>query len=93
MSSPTPIITPPPVRPKSAPDAAPRWNFHGIAKRLSTALTLVATSAQAAGLYFIAAPVEWKSNFPPVAGFVLLGAGILATALVPIATSFQQKPQ
>lgn len=67
-----------------------RWNWRLWWKRVSTILTIVAAGAQAAGVFFIAAPPEWKDGFPAVFGFVLLGIGMGATALVPVATSFKQ---
>ncbi len=70
-----------------------RFDWSGWTRRLSTLLSVISTSSQAAGLYFIAAPPEWKDGFPAVFGFALLGAGMLATALVPVATSFLQSPK
>ena len=65
-----------------------RWNWRLWWKRASTIVSAIATGAQLAGAYFIAAPPEWKGAFPAVFGFVLMGVGLAATALVPIATSF-----
>lgn len=67
------------------------WNWAHVGRRISTVLSVVAAGAQAAGVFFIAAPPEWKDGFPAVFGFVLLGVGMAATALVPVATSFKQK--
>jgi hypothetical protein len=67
-----------------------RFDWSGWIKRLSTVLTGLSAGFQAAGLYFIAAPPEWKDAFPAVFGFALLGMGIATNLLIPIATSFRQ---
>lgn len=67
-----------------------RWNWRLWHRRASTVVSAVAAGAQLAGVYFIAAPPEWKDGFPAAAGFVMLGVGLAATALVPLATSFNQ---
>ena len=70
-----------------------RFDWNGWLKRLSTLLTGLSAGFQAAGLYFIAAPPEWKDGFPAVFGFAMLGAGIATNLLIPIATSFRQNPK
>lgn len=67
-----------------------RWNWRLWWRRASTVLAAIATGAQAAGVFFIAAPPEWKGSFPATFGFVMLGAGMVASALIPLATSFNQ---
>lgn len=92
MSSPTPIITPPPTRPASAdePDGAPitvqpvkvawwkRWSTH-----LATvnAMTLVTT--------FALLPERIQEAFPQWS-LIALGGAVLASVLIPAATSIKQ---
>lgn len=68
-----------------------RFDWDGWWRRISTALTALSAGFQAAGLWFIAAPPEWKSGFPAVFGFALLGAGLVTNLAIPVATSFRQK--
>lgn len=82
MSSPTPIITPPPLKPKSV---AQRFDFDGVTKRLSTWLSGTSATALVA---FAALPERVQDTFPE---WALLALGFVTVVLVPVATSFRQK--
>ena len=84
MSSPTPIITPPPTRPKKV---SARFDFEGVTKRVSTWLSGVSATSLIA---YAALPDEIKSTFPE---WFLWGLGVVTVILVPVATSFRQKSQ
>lgn len=84
MSSPTPIITPPPVKPK-------RLDFSGVTGRLSTWLAIVSASATAGLGAYALMPTRAQDAFPEWALLTLGGLAVLSAVLVPVATSFRQK--
>lgn len=83
MSSPTPIITPP---------KKPKFNFENVTKRASTWLAMLSTSTGAASAAFIVLPGAWQDTFPEWAGRTLAFVAVAAAGLIPVATSFKQKP-
>lgn len=82
MSSPTPIITPPPKKPK--------FSFENVTKRASTWLAMLSTSTGAASAAFIVLPGAWQATFPEWAGQALAVAAVVSAGLVPFATSYKQ---
>ena len=95
MSTSGPIIlTPPPPPPPpqrilgifTATKDARYWR-----RKWSTWLAAAAIALDGAAAYFIAAPDEWRAALPASAGMVLLAAGMVLKALIPLATSIQQK--
>lgn len=60
-------------------------------RKWSTWLALFGLAFDAAAATFIAAPDEWKTDFPSWLGLALLGIGMTLKALIPIATSIQQE--
>ena len=78
----TPIITPPPTKPKSV---AARFDFDGVTKRVSTWLSGVSATSLIA---YAALPEQVKSTFPE---WLLWSLGVVSVVLVPVATSFRQK--
>lgn len=68
-----------------------RFDWSNLLKRISTWLAGASLALNAAALYFVAAPPEWKAGFPAWAGFAMLAAGMACAAAVPVATSFKQK--
>lgn len=83
MSSPTPIITPPPKKPK--------FSFENVTKRISTWLATVSASAAAGLAAYAVMPARAQDAFPE---WTLTALGICAVGsalLVPLATSFKQK--
>ncbi len=67
-----------------------RFDWEGVHKRFSTLLAAIAAGSTAAGAAFVIGPAEWRAAFPAEAGQWLLGAGVAAALLTPIATSFKQ---
>ena len=70
-----------------------RFDWSGWQRRLSTWLALLSTSTGAAAAAFIALPGSWQAGFPEWAGQALAIASVASAALVPVATSFLQKPK
>lgn len=66
------------------------WSF--VWKRASTWLGVLTTMQGGAAAAFIAAPDEWRSAFPDWLGVALLGGSMVTGALVPLATSYKQRP-
>lgn len=60
-------------------------------RKWSTWLAGAAIALDAAAAYFVAAPVEWRTAFPPGTGLTLLLIGMGIKGLIPLATSIQQK--
>jgi hypothetical protein len=83
MSSPTPVITPPPKKAK--------FNLEGVTKRASTWLAAVSASTGAAAAAFMVLPGAWQATFPEWAGQALAFAAVASAGLIPIATSYRQK--
>ena len=82
MSSPTPIITPPPKKPK--------FSFENVTKRISTWLATVSASSAAGLAAYAVMPARAQDAFPE---WTLTALGICAVGsalLVPVATSFKQ---
>ncbi len=69
---------------------AKKFDWTGVHKRVSTALAAIATGSTAAGAAFAVGPAEWRQAFPPELGQWLLGAGVVASLLIPVATSLRQ---
>ncbi len=69
---------------------AKKFDWTGVHKRISTALAAIAAGSTAAGAAFAVGPAEWRAAFPAELGQWLLGIGIAATFLIPVATSFRQ---
>lgn len=70
-----------------------RFNWHGVAGRASTWLaTLAAAAATALGAYALM-PERAQQLFPEWALIVLGGLAVGGAFLVPVATSFKQKPR
>lgn len=67
-----------------------RFDWTAVHKRISTALSVIATASTAGGSAFALGPAEWRASFPADLGMWLLASGVMAAALVPIATSFKQ---
>lgn len=66
------------------------WSF--VWKRASTWLGVLTTMQGGAAAAFIAAPDEWRSAFPDWMGIALLCGSMATGALVPLATSYKQRP-
>lgn len=67
-----------------------RWNFRGLARRISTWLGIAGAAAGSALAAHVALPASAQVAFPQP---VLAGLGlivVLAAASVPLATSFRQ---
>lgn len=78
----TPIITPPPKKPK--------FSFENVTKRASTWLAAVSASTGAASAAFVVLPGAWQATFPDWAGQALAIAAVVSAGLIPLATSFRQ---
>lgn len=70
-----------------------RFDWSGWQRRVSTWLALVSTSTGGAAAAFMALPGAWQAGFPGWAGQALAIASVASAALVPVATSFLQKPK
>lgn len=60
-------------------------------RKMSTWLAAASLSLKAATLVFVAGPSEWRAGFPVWAGVALLVSAMVIEALIPLATSVQQK--
>lgn len=60
-------------------------------RKWSTWLAFAGLALDGAAAYFISAPEEWRLGFPPTAGLILLSLGMTLKALIPVATSIQQR--
>lgn len=80
----------PPKRPKLFGLAATA-DAHLWARKWSTQLAVLDLSLKAAGTAFVMGPAEWREGFPAYLGVYLLVGSMLVSALIPIATSIQQK--
>lgn len=69
-----------------------RFDWSYVHKRTSTWLSLLATLQGGAAAAFVAAPHEWRDAFPGWMGVALLSGSMVTGALVPVATSFKQRP-
>ena len=61
------------------------------ARKWSTHLAALSLSLKGATVAFIAGPPEWRAGFPVWAGVALLFAAMAVEALIPVATSIQQR--
>ena len=93
----TPIVIGPPPPPPPPP---PRQTLLGLprtsdshlwARKWSTWLAVAGLMLDSAAGYFLIAPPEWRSGFPVGWGVGMLVAGMACKALIPLATSIQQK--
>lgn len=69
-----------------------RWDWSYVHKRASTWLSVLTTMQGGAAAAFVAAPDEWRSAMPDWLGMALLGGSMVTGALVPLATSYRQRP-
>lgn len=68
-----------------------KFDFTKVMKRASTWLGILTTMQAGVAAAFVASPQEWKQSFPDWFGLALLIGSMVTGALVPLATSYQQK--
>lgn len=68
-----------------------KFDFTKVMKRASTWLGILTTMQAGVAAAFMASPQEWKQSFPDWIGLALLIGSMMTGALVPLATSYQQK--
>ena len=69
-----------------------RWNWDFVTRRASTWLGVLSAMQGGAAWAFSAAPHEWREAFPDWLGIALLSGTMITGALVPVATSYKQRP-
>ena len=68
-----------------------RFTWSNVTKRISTWLGVASASATAAAGAFVLMPEEWRASFPGWAGAGFALVAIVSAALVPVATSYNQR--
>lgn len=68
-----------------------RFNWQNVTRRISTWCGVASASATAAAGAFIVMPPEWRASFPGWAGAAFAAIAIVSAALVPVATSYNQR--
>jgi hypothetical protein len=69
-----------------------RFDFNRVTRRLSTLLSVLSAMTGTAAAAFIALPGQWQADFPSWAAQGLAITAVVSAGLVPLATSFKQKP-